>query len=246
MKNRRIAAFVLLVLVCMTLLPNIVYANAAEWPPVTVLVPNAPDDLEISLRFTDGSIADEDVHSRGSARRGWETYFRWYVDFDDVNLENAVLTVSSSEKTFECAIPTDALDSYNVLLTLDLDGEVLKNGAYTGRYALIVAIRVIFTLLMEGVIFFLFGYRQKRSWVCFLIINLITQAGVNIALYGANYDSYVVLGFILVEVIVFIAEMTAFPLALREDEKGRAVLYAFIANAVSLIGGGFIIANMPV
>lgn len=201
---------------------------------------------EISLYFTDKSIPEEEIHIRSSLRNGWETYFRWYVDMDTANMENAVIRVTSSEFDFECAVPTENIYKRNNLLTLDLDGGVLKDGAYPGRYALIVAIRVISTLLMEGVIFWLFGYRAKRSWVCFLIINLITQAGVNIALYGANLNSYVVLGFILVEVFVFIAEMTVFPLTLREDGKGRAVLYAFTANAVSLIGGVVLNGNLPV
>lgn len=246
MKKRKFAVFALLVLMCMTLLANVVYANAAEWPDVTVVVLNPPDDLKISLYFTDGSVPEEEIHSRNSLRRGWETYFRWYVDMGNANMENAVIHVTSSEYDFECAIPTENIYKHNNLLTLDLNDGVLKDGAYPGRYALIVAIRVISTLVMEGVIFLLFRYFEKRSWICFLIINLITQAGVNIALYGANLNSYVVLGFILVEVLVFIAEMIAFPLVLHENGKGRAVLYAFTANAVSLIGGGIMIANLPV
>lgn len=246
MKKRRFAVFALLVLMSMTLLTNTVYANAAEWPYITVVVPNAPDDLEVTLSFSDGSVSDDEIHIQNSQRKGWETYFRWYVDMDDANMENAVIHVTSSEYDFECAVPTEHIYYRNNILTLDLDNAVLKDGAYTGRYALIVAIRVISTLLMEGVIFLLFRYFEKRSWLCFLIINLITQAGVNIALYGTGMDSYVVLGFVIIEVFVFIAEMIAFPLVLRENSKGRAVLYAFTANAVSLIGGGVLIANLPV
>ena len=35
------------------------------------------------------------------------------------------------------------------------------------------------TLLIEGALFFAFGFRKKLSWVLFIIINLITQGLLN-------------------------------------------------------------------
>lgn len=246
MKRRRFAAFILLVMICVTLLPNVVYANAAEPPSVTIIVPNAPDDLRVSIIFADESVAEEDIKASTSVRRGWETYFRWHTDLDTVSLDGAVISVTSSKYNFECAFPAAEMQRYNNILTLDLDDAVLKDGTYTGRYALIVAIRLISTLLLEGLVFLMFRYFEGRSWLAFLIINLITQAGVNITLYGADIDSYIMFGYILVEVVVFIAEAIAFPLVLRENGKGRAVVYALTANAVSLIVGGLLISYLPV
>lgn len=247
MNKRRFVAEMLLVFLVSILLANTVFANAAEPPNITVLIPNAPDDINVTIRFSDGSVMKTEMRTSGKLVRGWETYFRfWFLDFDSLDFDNAVICVSSTEYNMEFAMPSDNLKLYKNLLTINLDESVVRAGSYPGRYAVIVAIRVISTLIMEGVVFMLFRYFEKRSWICFLVVNLITQAFVNITLAGADFDSYVLLGYVFAEIFVFIAESAVFPLLLRENGKGRAIVYAIAANTVSLIGGGMMLAHMPV
>ena len=246
--RRRFSAFALAFLFFVILLPVDVSANSAEPPCLTVVVVNAPDDLEISLHFTDGTSAEALRLYR--FYHAWETYFRFSYNHElpyaEIDLQNAILTASTADGSFECPLPAGASKTYNNLLTLDLDTQTLSNGLYPGRYAIIVTIRLLTTLIMEGVIFFLFGFTEKKSWTRFLIINLLTQAFVNLMLYGVDSEASALLGYILVEIVVFLTEISAFPIAVKEHSRLRAVIYALTANAISLYVGGLLILYMPV
>ncbi|GLC31204.1 hypothetical protein bsdE14_26140 [Clostridium omnivorum] len=58
--------------------------------------------------------------------------------------------------------------------------------------------------------------------------------------------SYLILSLIIGEFFVFVIEMIAFPILVKEHGKSRSLVYAFIANFVSLIAGGYIISVLPV
>ena len=246
--RQKFAAFALAVLMLTLLLPVDVYANAAEPPCMTIVVVNAPDDLEISLYHTDGTKVE--ALELNAFYRSWETYYRFFYDhtapYEKVDQQNLVLTAATDNGSFDCMISAGSMTSYNNLFLLDLKNQTLTVGLYPGRYAIIVTIRVLTTLIMEGIIFFLFGYTEKNSWKRFLIINLITQAGVNIALAGVSYDSYALLAYFVVEFFVILTELIAFPTSVREQGKIRAVIYALVANLISLYVGGLLISYMPV
>ena len=108
--------------------------------------------------------------------------------------------------------------------------------------------RLLLTLLLEGIIFWLFWFREKRSWLIFLAINLVTQGVLNIWLNsgGSLIPSYLIFNLIIGEFFVFAAEMYAFPIFIKEHKKSRILMYAFIANLMSLIAGGYIISVLPV
>ena len=82
----------------------------------------------------------------------------------------------------------------------------------------------------------------------FFAINLVTQGVLNIWLNGGNafLAPYLVLALFIGEAFVFGAEMIAFPMLLKEHNKGRIITYVFIANALSLVAGGYIISVLPV
>jgi hypothetical protein len=104
------------------------------------------------------------------------------------------------------------------------------------------------TLLLEGIIFYIFGYRQKRSWFVFLAVNLVTKGVLNIWLNseGSLMSSYLILSLIIGEFFVFTAEITAFPVFIKEHKTSRILIYVFVANIISLITGGYIISVLPV
>ncbi len=247
--RRRFFAFALVLMFCVVLLPVDVSANATAPPCLTVLVIDAPEDLEITLTYTDGTTVE--AERLRSERRGWETYFRldtlYPVEYSEDVLRNAVLSASCSEYSINCLLPADAQREYNNLVILDTETQTVRNGTYPGRYAIIVTMRVLATLILEGVVFFLFGYRERRSWTVFLLINLVTQTFLNFALAGADFETYMLMYlYVFVEVVIFLAEMIAFPLAVKESRRRRAVVYALAANAVSLYVGGLLISYMPV
>jgi hypothetical protein len=109
-------------------------------------------------------------------------------------------------------------------------------------------LRILLTLAIEACVFWLFGYRDKRSWIAFLVINLITQASVNIWLIS-GFDplgSYLVLMLIFAEILVFIFELIAFLIVIKEHGKLRTAGYVMAANLLSLVAGGYLITVLPV
>ena len=117
-------------------------------------------------------------------------------------------------------------------------------GAYPFRGILIILFQLLLTLLFEGIIFWLFNYRQKKSWIIFLCVNLVTQGVLNIGL-NSNYwisSGYLIFLLIIGEIFVFISEMITFPILIKEHGKIRSLAYAIIGNFISLFVGGYIIS----
>ena len=120
---------------------------------------------------------------------------------------------------------------------------------------MLIFLRVSLTLVLEGLVFLLFGYRQKRSWLVFLLVNLVTQLGVNLCIYCVAsptalepYAALIYLGLLLytpMEILVLVAEAIAFPRLVKEHRKRRAVGYAFVANLFSWALGGALLAVLP-
>lgn len=206
-----------------------------------ILVNNPPEELTIEL-------VSPDYTKEAKVRQvAWERYYLFYSrDLQTGNNYN--FRVTTTKKSFTCSIE-GALDHYNNVYTLDLSRQELSPGKYPFRAAVLITLRVLLTLIIEGIIFWIFGFRDKRSWIIFLIINLITQGALNILLNSAatpfqNY--FLIFSLIFGEFFVFLAEMIAFPILIKEYGKLHSVIYAFVANLISLIAGGYIIALLPV
>ena len=187
-------SLILLALAITLAFPLTASANSAEPPTMVVMVMNAPEDLTVELEIPD--LTDEYIYVQKISKM-WEQYFRIYYHGTKENLENARLLVSSSEKSFSCELPPMSeynVYSYNTLLYLDFDAETLTIGQPAYREPLLIALRVSLTLIFEGLVFFLLGFRKKSSWIAFLIINLLTQGWLNISIAGASIQSdYIIL-----------------------------------------------------
>ena len=256
MKHRLIWKFVL-VCCLMVLLALPVFANSAEPPCLTIVVINAPEDLELSLVDSDSVEAVQLGKMRSG--RAWETYFRFFYNHEviyrqevggnvqvdaEVELTDLRLAVTNDGETAYLSMPASAYEYYNNVVMLDLDTMTIREDLYPGRLVLVIGLRVILTLLIEGILFWAFGYREKHSWGVFLCFNAMTQLVLNLLLGGATMDSYVLIFYYLLEAVIILTEAIAFPLALRE-KRLRAIPYAILANLASMFIGGLMIANLP-
>ncbi len=215
-------------------------ANAGPPPTIDLILQGRiPDDLTIVAVLADGS----ELEGRASYT-AWERRDTFYKPYD-VQTPIVALRVRAGGETYDLDV-TQFL-GYSNLLTLDLNTRVITQGENPLRAALLIGIRLLLTLLIEGALFWLVGYKQKCSYIVFLVINLITQGILNAMVHFVHTPlGYEIFILWLGEVVVFIAEMIAFPLLLRERGKGRAVLYAFLANVASLILGMILLTNLPV
>jgi hypothetical protein len=110
-----------------------------------------------------------------------------------------------------------------------------------GKLALSVLGLIALTLFIELLIMLAFGYRDKKAFIKVGIVNVITQLILQVmVLYGYVYvwSSFGALAYLVIgEFVVFIIEIVAFRIILKEKTKGRATLYAFVANLASFILG---------
>lgn len=242
MKNtvKSILLALLLIMMVLSILPMTALANSAEPPSLIILINNPPKDLKIVM-VSNNSSPEAEVK-----KVAWEGYYVYYRTDMQKN-SKYTFEVTTKGESFQCLLDVP-LESYNNVATLDLERKQLTPGKYPFRKALLVLIRVVLTLLIEGIIFWLFKFRQKRSWLVFLYINLITQGLLNLWLNqgGSLMPSYLLVGLIFGEIIVLIVEMIAFPFFIKEHNDDLVIKYAFTANFISLIAGGYIIAYLPV
>jgi hypothetical protein len=238
--TRRIPVFAVICIMLLSVLPITPAANSAEPPSVIVLVNDPPGDLSIEL------LSGESRTAAAVRRVAWEGYYIFYSHSIQTGAEY-VLRVTANGETYERRLGTP-LRSYNNVFTLNVESGELKPGEYPFRSTLLISMRILLTLLIEGIIFRLFGFRQKRSWIVFTAVNLVTQGALNIWLSGGGFQirSYLILGLIFMEVFVLAAEMTAMPILIKEHKSGRVLIYTAAANIASLIAGGYIITYLPV
>lgn len=226
----------ILLLLGALILPS--FANSAEPPAVVIIVENAPADLEITLKDGDFETA---AHKTNKVI---ETYYAFYSrEFSEAPKHN--LQVSTGGQAFQVPLVLP-VQTYNTLLTLNLKTHTLTEGKRPIRTAMLVSLRVGLTLLLEGAVFYLLGFRNKRTWLAFIGINLLTQGALNLWLSDmVPLQSYAILALIWGEFFVFIAEIIAFNLLVKEKSALRVIGTVVLANAFSLFAGGWLITVLP-
>ena len=101
------------------------------------------------------------------------------------------------------------------------------------------------TLLIEGALLLLYGYRSRRSWLVFLLVNLVTQGAfaaylaATVLSHGASRWS--LLFYFPAEVVITVVESLLYRRLLTERSWERAVGYAIVANACSATVGALLI-----
>ena len=235
--------------VIFALMPITAFANADLPPFLTVIVENPPDDLELAVEIPPENFNRDQAAPKEFIIRphvlAWETHYRFRVigyNYDEIALNNVSLVVTTGEKTFRCDIPEEELWNYNGFVTLDTK---------PGRTALLTALRISVTLLMEGLLFYIWGMRKAKSWLIFLATNLITQGWLNIYVAGPKHNQYFVMAVALFEILFFIVEGIVFYILIKEfsEKKGGragAILFALFANLISYFIGSRLLTYLPV
>lgn len=243
-KERQIWMLLAVFLLLTVILPQPASANSGPPPNLTVIVTGAPEDLVLTLET--GREAEETPYVKESVRL-WERCYRIYMTEWDYDPAGSTLVVKTGDAEYRYTVPKGAGDGYEDLLMLDFAAGTLTLGQPAWRKPLLVTMRVALTLLLEGLVFFLIGYRKPVSWVLFVVINLLTQAWLNVSIARAAFSGgYWFLLFLLMEAGILIVESIAFPLAVKEKGKGMAVFHAIAANLLSLAMGGWMLGSLPV
>ncbi len=215
-----------------------VSANSAEPPGIIILVPLS-DPTNLEIKMTNTNVSPSPIVRFNQLQYNFYNY-----RFEQMS----PVTFQVNYGTRQFSVAVEPSSRYNNIYSLDLAKEVLTVEVAPAVQFLIISGRILLTLFLEGLVLFLFGFRQRRSWLCFLVINLITQAFLNISLSRAPIFSpnYWVIGMAIYEILILVAEMILFALIVKEHTKWRRVCYVFISNLVSFFVGMQLIMWLPI
>ena len=103
------------------------------------------------------------------------------------------------------------------------------------------------TLLIEGVVLYLFGYRKRNTFILFVIFNLMTQFLLAWYLYKQVLDlNYLFnLGLMIIEVIIVAVEALLFSVFVKEYRISRGLIYVVFANILSFVAGFMLLRHLP-
>ena len=236
--NKRVFATVALTIIFMILMSPLSLANSAEPPSIIIVVPNAPADMDITILTENGERVGY------MEKKFMETQFSFY-DFNyDPGMEYSIkVTHGDINETLSIG---STVNTYLNVYELDYKNLIVTKGTAGYRAWIYTAVRILLTLAIEAVVFFLFWYRDRRSWIIFILINLVTQGALNIWLHNAsNFSSYLIILLIVAEAFVILIEVIGFLIFIKEHKKMRTFFYVLIANNVSLVLGGFLITRIP-
>jgi hypothetical protein len=208
-------------------------ANSAQPPAILIIVENPPSDLDLKIG---DKVAGKELKAN-------EGYYSFYFLTSPGNS----LIVTTKGESFKVLFDTPP-KNYDNVYTLDLKARTLTPGKSFSRTFKLVSIRIILTLAIEGLLFYLFGYRSRRSWIVFFAANLVTQAVLNIWLNNSftPVNGYVIFSLIGAELLVLVIEVAAFLALINEHGRGRTGGFVVLANVLSLIAGGYLIMTLPV
>ncbi len=124
-----------------------------------------------------------------------------------------------------------------ILQIHELDQNTIYQAVPAGQAVREIISTVLFTIVIEGLVLFAFGYRKISSFMTMLYVNLATQAVLYVGII-LGYLYWTTLGWIIIlligETLVFALELFIFRKYLIEQTKKKAIIYTIAANLVSL------------
>ena len=263
--KRRLFATLACVLLCLAVLPGTASADTGPKPAVTITVVNAPAgeyylDLLITGPGDYENIDPADYDPELIAGlKSWEDE-GWYPAlvtgtraplFGELTAEADGIhrfSYSGLPRTFRIAVsgPGGAQATaepftrtvFYTHLTYDWStNSITRATSPAGYYAFQFLSTLVPTLIIEGILLWLFGFRAKRDWLVFLIVNLVTQAGLhlwvaeNLVVNGSSAFQYLVL--LVAEVPILFLELAVYVFLLKEHSRLRRAAYAACANIAS-------------
>lgn len=126
-------------------------------------------------------------------------------------------------------------------VTVDWAGKTVSAPPAVVGYGLQFLSTLLPTLLVEGALLALFGYRGKKSWRTFIGVNVLTQGAfsvyIAVTVLQHGVSGWSMLFFIPAELVITALECILYRRHLTERTPARAALYAVCANLCSAVVG---------
>ena len=248
MKTKRflIALYAFLLLFAIFPAEAFAYGASTYHPPaITVVTYNAPDDLEIQIEVQKNG--ERFPVQTECTRRAWELSFQLYREGifrsntfwgNEKDFAGAVLICQTGGEEHRVPIPQEFLTpgGNRDIMTLDCHSWTLRSGLPAWRGPVTLAVRLLLILAVKALLFLAMNYKQLRSWLSFLGVNLLTQLPVNLSLYNMmwvddmNLYSAIFVGLLL----ALLAEILLLVILVQENSKNRTATYATSANLLGV------------
>jgi hypothetical protein len=236
----------LMIIIFMFIRADHIKANSAEPPMLWILIPGTYDTIEGVL------VVDSIVIHGWVNENKTESYIRFYYssipDFnrqEPIDGSDAVFFITLDNKQYMIKADIRA-SGYNDLYTFDVDTLALIKGKTWVRDAKLVSVRLISTLILEALVFFVLGYRHRRTWILFLLVNLLTQGFLNIWLNSdMPQNVYMLFVLMIAEAVIIVVEEAVLLFTVKEGKIPKLFVTILLANLLSLFLGGWFIVNMP-
>ena len=264
--KRRLFAALACILLCLAVLPGTASADTGPKPAVTITVVNAPaGEYYLDLLITDPEPDHDNIEVEDydpalvAGLRSWEGE-GWYPAlvtgtraplFGELTAEADGIhrfSYHGLPRTFRIAVsgPGGAQATaepftrtvFYTHLTYDWETNTITSATSpAGFYGLQFLSTLVPTLIIEGILLWLFGFRARRDWLVFLIVNLVTQAGLHLwigsgAMAAGSHPLYYLV-LIVAEVPILLVELAAYVFLLKEHSRLRRAAYAACANIAS-------------
>lgn len=163
----------------------------------------------------------------------------------DKTTNQIIITKEFSQKAFNAKVVIDLKDILDEEVYLEpkvvSDTVILVKETHQLTLGIsLLVLRIVLTIGIELFVLFLFRYKLKNSYLFVGLANLVTQITLSIILFIFVYTSgtlFYITMLILGELIVISAEAIFYLIFLKEHSKKRAILYALIANLLTIAIG---------
>ena len=139
------------------------------------------------------------------------------------------------------------------VMTLDCGSWTLSPGLPAWRWPLNVAVRVLLVLAAKALLFLLMQYRELRSWLSFLGVNLATQIPLSLSqrnriwVDAATFNSSVFLGALFMGMAaILMVEILLMAVLVQEHSKNRTAVYTTVANFLGVTAFILALTLLPV
>lgn len=253
-KTKRIGISILAAI--LLLCSPVMAALPPYYPPVlTVLTLHAPDDLTVTIII---KKENKTIPVEAEAKhRVWEWQHRlyraearqikaWYGNH--IDLKDAELVFTGGGETRAVVIPDEMLTVRGAedYVTMDWQTGQLSRGLPGYRTPLLYAMWIGIAVLIEGVFFFCYGFRKGKSWLMFLLINLVTQGLQHTLAAGMNLTPYMRSIYVGSIPVLILVEMVAFVMLVDELPRDKTITFAVVGNLVSQAALGVLLPVLPV
>lgn len=203
-------------------------------------------------------MGEKEIWEKFSAYSDTDGFYFW-GEYEECTATDEFLWSYYPPETFKILIYFPESDSFTVVpgvyerfafasfFTVDENLNVTSSyEASTQIWELVL--RIVLTIGIELLAALWFGFRAKKQFAVIAITNVFTQVLLNAALFVLYLKdgAWAYIGwFIPFEIAVFVIEAVTYKILLprhsETEKKQRPVLYAFVANLLSMLLGGLIV-----